>query len=166
MKEKVIQAFEKALLNLGVHAPVELTPSKGHGDFATNIAMKIAKQLNDSPVNVANKIIADLKADFIEKTEVAGPGFINIFLKSNVLASQVESIISQGKDFGKGKQGKYINVEYVSANPTGHLHLGHARGAAIGSALVDILKFAGNKVDSEYYINDAGNQIDILGISA
>ena len=166
MKQQVVNAFEEAIKKLGVETQVELTPSKGHGDFATNIAMKISRQLNDSPVNVANKIIANLNGEFIEKAEVAGPGFINIFLKSNVLASQVEAIISQGENFGKANQGKFINVEYVSANPTGHLHLGHARGAAIGSTLVDILRFAGNKVDAEYYINDAGNQIDILGISS
>lgn len=165
MKLEVKNAFEKAISKLGISAEVELTPAKGHGDFSTNVAMKLSRELKDSPANVAAKIIANLEADFIEKAEVAGPGFINIFLKGNVLASQVENIIAKGDDFGKGNQGKYINVEYVSANPTGHLHLGHARGAAIGSALVDILRFAGNKVDSEYYINDAGNQIEILGIS-
>ncbi len=165
MKQQVIEAFEKALQKLGIAAQVELTPAKGHGDFATNVAMKIAKPLGVTPTQAAAKILANLEGKFIEKTEIAGPGFINIFLKGNILAQQVDNIIEQDKHFGKGKQGKFINVEYVSANPTGHLHLGHARGAAIGSSLVDILRFAGNRVDSEYYINDAGNQIDILGIS-
>lgn len=166
MNAKVKKALEDAIKKLSVSASVELTPAKGHGDFSTNIAMKIARQLNDTPTNVAKNIVANINADFIAKSEVAGPGFINIFLKGDALASQVENIIKLGEKFGSGKQEKYINVEYVSANPTGHLHLGHARGAAIGSALVNILRFAGNKVDSEYYINDAGNQIDILGISA
>lgn len=165
MKTKVKNAIENSLKKIGVSVEVELTPAKGHGDFSTNVAMKLSKELKDSPTNVAAKIIANMEADFIEKAEVAGPGFINIFLKGDVLAMQVKNIIKQGEKFGSGSQGKYINVEYVSANPTGHLHLGHARGAAIGSALVNVLRFAGNKVDSEYYINDAGNQIEILGIS-
>ena len=166
MKTQVIESIKQALEKMGVTTEVELTPAKGHGDFSTNIAMKLAGQLKKAPAVIARELIENIKADFIEKAEVAGPGFINIFVSNDTHSKTVEEIIKQGTDFGKGNQGKKINVEYVSANPTGHLHLGHARGAAIGSTLVNILRFAGNKVDSEYYINDAGNQIDILGISS
>ena len=165
MKQKVILALQEAIQKLGAEAEVELTPSKGHGDFSTNVAMKLAGQLKNSPANIAAEIISSIDEDFISKMEVAGPGFINIFLKSDVIASYVSNILKEDKDFGKGNQGKYINVEYVSANPTGHLHLGHARGASLGSTLSNILVFAGNKVDQEYYINDAGNQIDTLGLA-
>ena len=165
MKLKVIKTIEEALDKLGVKAQVELTPSKGHGDFSTNIAMKIARDLKDSPVNIANKLIELISEDFIKKMEVAGPGFINIFLAGDVIADSVSEIINKGSDFGRGTQGKFINVEYVSANPTGYLHVGHARGATLGATLSNILMFAGNKVDQEYYINDAGNQIETLGVA-
>lgn len=165
MKKQITNALEEAIKKIGIEADIELTPSKGHGDFSTNVAMKLAGKLKDSPQNIANKIIENINSDIIEKAEVAGPGFINIFMASNFLAKSVENILSQGKDFGRGKQDKFINVEYVSANPTGFLHIGHARGAVLGSVLVKVLEFAGNKVDSEYYINDAGNQINVLAES-
>lgn len=165
MKNKIIKILTKAIQNIGGNTTVELTPSKGHGDFSTNAAMKLAKELGDSPINIANKIINEIDVDFIEKLEVAGPGFINIFLTEDLFISSINNIINKEKEFGKGNQGKYINVEYVSANPTGHLHIGHARGAVLGSVLTNILKHSGNRVDAEYYINDAGNQIAVLGES-
>lgn len=165
MKNKVKELLNQITKSLGISSDVELTEAKGHADYSTNIAMKASRELSQAPQVIAKSIIDLLHADFIDHAEVAGPGFINIFVKGNVLSSNVDAILSQAENFGRGNQGKYINVEYVSANPTGHLHLGHARGAAIGSALVNILRFAGNKVDAEYYINDAGNQIDVLGIS-
>ena len=166
MKEKVITLLQETVKKLGAEVQIELTPAKGHGDFSTNIAMKLAGVLRKSPQQIAADIIENMEADFIDRAEVAGPGFINIFLKGNMYEEIVNNIISKDDNFGHGDQGKSINIEYVSANPTGHLHLGHARGAAVGSSLVNILRFAGNKVDAEYYINDAGNQIDILGISS
>lgn len=166
MKDKIINVLQETIKKIGADISVELTPAKGHGDFSTNVAMKLAGVLKKSPQVIAHEVVENLNADFIDRAEVAGPGFINIFLKGNMHADIVANIIDKQEQFGKGKQDKYINVEYVSANPTGHLHLGHARGAAAGSALVNILRFAGNNVDAEYYINDAGNQIDILGISA
>ena len=165
MKEQVISKLSEAINKIGAETNIELTPSKGHGDFSTNVAMKLAGQLKDSPINIANKIIENLEADFIDHTEVAGPGFINIFLKGDTIANTVKNIINSDSDFGRGTQNKFINVEYVSANPTGYLHIGHARNAVLGSTLVNILRFAGNKVDAEYYINDAGNQINVLGES-
>ncbi len=166
MKAKVIKAFEDALNKMGVETSVELTLAKGHGDFSTNVAMKLAKELGKSPRDIAADVVKNVKADFIEKIEIAGPGFINIFVKSDIVSNNVSTILAKQENFGRGNQGKFINVEYVSANPTGYLHLGHARGAALGSSLSMILEFAGNKVDQEYYTNDAGAQIDILGLAA
>ena len=165
MKQIIKKELNKIINSLGANALIKFTPSKGHADLATNIAMQISKELKDSPMNVANKIKSSLNLDFIEKIEVVNPGFINIFFNDKVFTSQVENIINLKDNFGQGNENKYINVEYVSANPTGHLHIGHARGAVLGSILINILKKSGNKVDSEYYINDAGNQISTLGNS-
>lgn len=166
MKNKIIELIENSLKKLNIKQLVELTPAKGHGDFSSNIAMKCATQLGVKPVEIANKIIENIEENsFIEKIEVAGPGFINLFINSDSIINIVNEIIKKGSDFGKGSQTKYINLEYVSANPTGYLHVGHARSAAIGSSLVNILRFSGNKVDAEYYINDAGSQIKVLGES-
>ena len=166
MKKRLIKSLKEALEHLNVSIDIELTPSKGHGDFSTNVAMKLSKKLKDSPQNIANKIIKNLKADFIKKAEVAGPGFINIFLNENATSEIVKNILEKKEHFGSGKQKKYINIEFVSANPTGYLHVAHARGAAVGETLANVLSFAGNKVDREYYINDAGNQMDTLAESA
>ena len=166
MKNQIIKAIQTAVTKLNATAVVELTPSKQHGDFSTNIAMKLTKELGMAPRDIAEKLIKEIDASFIEKMEVAGPGFINIFVNSSTTSDILKNIVEQGAKFGKGNQGKYINVEYVSANPTGYLHVGHARGAALGSTLSNILLFAGNKVDQEYYINDAGNQINTLGLAA
>ncbi|MCC3161000.1 MAG: arginine--tRNA ligase [Mollicutes bacterium PWAP] len=165
MKEKVLILLENIAKELGFEGFVELTPSKGHGDFSTNLAMKMSRQMKKNPKDIALIIKEKIISDFIEEIEIAGPGFINLTLKGNVIALEVKKALEQKNLFGSSNQGKYINVEYVSANPTGKLHLGHARGAVVGSVLSNILIFAGNKVDQEYYVNDAGNQINILAIS-
>ena len=167
MVQKTIKnKIEKILLEkFNLKNKIEITKSKGYGDFSTNIAMKISKELKDSPLNIAKKIIKNIDLDIISKIEVVKPGFINIFLNEKTFLNFVENILKQKNDFGKNKQNKYINIEFVSANPTGFLHIGHARGAVLGSVLSNILKFAGNKVDNEYYINDAGNQMKVLGES-
>lgn len=167
MDQKIIKKEIKKILlkKFNLKEEIEITKSKGYGDFSTNIAMKIAKKLNDSPLNVANKIVKNINLDIISKIEVVKPGFINIFLNEKIFLNFVEKILKKENDFGKQKQNKYINIEFVSANPTGFLHIGHARGAVLGSVLSNILKFAGNKVDNEYYINDAGNQMQMLGES-
>jgi arginyl-tRNA synthetase len=146
---------------------VEVPRNKGHGDLATNLAMLVAKQEKRSPKEIARELVARLEdnKDMIEKTEIAGPGFINFYLKENVWQTVMEDIEKQGDRFGSSDIGKgeKVIVEFVSANPTGPLHIGHGRGAAVGDANANILEFSGYSVEREYYINDVGNQIQNLG---
>lgn len=146
---------------------LETPPEKSMGDFSSNIAMQSAKVFRKSPKMIAEIIAKNLEGDWLDKVEVAGPGFLNLYLKGNVLADSFFKIYEKGDDFGKRspKNAGKIQVEYVSANPTGPLHVGHGRGAAFGSALVNLLRAAGYDVKSEYYINDAGNQMDMLALS-
>lgn len=147
---------------------VEVPKKRENGDFSSNVAMRLAKTLKDNPVNIANKIKDAIDySDKIEKIEIANPGFINIYLKDEYVFSGISNVINDGDNYGKCNVGKEkkIDIEFVSANPTGILHLGTARGAAYGSNLANIMSFAGYNVTKEYYINDAGNQINNLGIS-
>ena len=147
-----------------------LTPkNKSHGDLSTNIAMQLSRELRAKPLDVANFIInnLDIRGTIVDKAKIAGPGFINFWLSENWLYKVIDEIREQGEDFGKvnlGK-GKRIQIEFVSVNPTGPLHVGHGKCAAVGDALSSILKEAGYEVEKEYYINDQGKQIDILGQS-
>jgi arginyl-tRNA synthetase len=148
---------------------LEQPKDKAHGDYATNIAMQLARVAKKAPRAIAE----DLQKHFnyenapVEKIEIAGPGFINFFMRNDYLGELVSTILDAGDDFGRTNtgQGEKVQVEFVSANPTGDLHLGHARGAAVGDALSNILDAAGYEVGREYYINDAGNQIDNLARS-
>jgi len=146
---------------------LEVPPKKEFGDFATNFAMQSAKTAKMNPRKIAEAIIERMSEPWLEKTEIAGPGFINFYLKANIIYDQLASMIAAGRAYGNlpKKEAAKIQVEYVSANPTGPLHVGHGRGAAAGSALVNLLRAAGYEVSSEYYINDAGNQIDNLAAS-
>jgi len=146
---------------------LEVPPKKEFGDFATNFAMQSAKTAKMNPRKIAEAIIERMNEPWLEKAEIAGPGFINFYLKANIIYDQLASMIATGADYGNlpKKAAAKIQVEYVSANPTGPLHVGHGRGAAAGSALVNLLRAAGYEVSSEYYINDAGNQIDNLAAS-
>ncbi len=140
-----------------------------HGDMATNAAMVLAKDASQKPRDLAEAIAAKLRADpLIDKVDVAGPGFINLTLKPHVWAEELRVILASGAAYGRGTlgQGEKINVEYVSANPTGPMHVGHGRGAVFGDALANLLAFAGYDVTREYYINDAGAQVDVLARSA
>ena len=167
LKENIIQALEKYGFTLNLNdVVIERSKDKLHGDYATNIALKSARLFKKAPIEVANIIISHLDLTGIDKVEVAGPGFINFFMKHDSLQAIVSKIISEGDNFGKGeKNGTKINVEFVSANPTGTLHIGHARGAAIGDCICRMYDFAGYDVTREYYINDAGSQIDNLAKS-
>lgn len=148
---------------------VEIPREKEHGEFSTNIAMQVAKQLKKPPRQIAEIIIknAPLEGTYIEKTECAGPGFINFYLKNNWLYDTLKIIQSERENYGKLNigNGKKVMVEFVSANPTGPLHMGNARGGALGDCIASVLEAAGYDVTREFYINDAGNQIEKFGIS-
>ncbi len=169
-------AFKDALIKSGfcqeydeTTITIEIPKDKNHGDYATNIAMQLTKMLRKNPREIAGAIIANVDREKfeIEELEIAGPGFINIIMKKTAISAVIKTVIEAGDSYGKtdaGGQAKY-NVEFVSANPTGDLHLGHAKGAAVGDSICRIMDFAGYDVTREYYINDAGNQIANLAIS-
>lgn len=167
IREIIQKAALKAGLEVGVEAiEVENTRDPKFGDYSTNLAMKNAKKLGKKPIDLANSIIAAIDDPLVEKVECAGPGFINLTLKKESLASVVGKILEQGSAYGKGNDKHFkINVEFVSANPTGDLHLGHTRGAALGDAISNIYEKAGYDVTREYYVNDCGNQVRHLGLS-
>ena len=147
---------------------VEPPRDAAHGDMATNAAMVLAKDAGKKPRDLAEAIAERLRADpIVEKVDVAGPGFINLTLKSHVWGEALRAVLVQGADYGRGTLGKgeKVNVEYVSANPTGPMHVGNGRGAVFGDALANLLAFAGYDVTREYYINDAGAQVDVLARS-
>ena len=146
---------------------LEVPPQKEFGDFATNFAMQSARSLHCAPRQIAQAVVDNLDCASVEKAEIAGPGFINFYLKQNWTSDLLASIIAAGENYGNLPANDFgrIQVEYVSANPTGPLHIGHARGAAAGSAMVNMLRAAGYDVESEYYINDAGNQMNNLAAS-
>ncbi len=147
---------------------VEPPRDAAHGDMATNAAMVLAKPAKAKPRDIAEALAARLKDDFrIEQVDVAGPGFLNMRLAPVVWQQVVSAVLSAGNEFGRSDlgQGKLVNVEYVSANPTGPLHVGHTRGAVFGDALASLLDFAGYNVTREYYINDGGAQVDVLARS-
>lgn len=148
---------------------LEVPKLKEHGDFATNIAMLLAPLAKMPPRKLAELICSQMKEEkeVIEKVEVAGPGFINIHLGKKVWYEALKEIMKEGVDYGRIDLGrnKKVQIEYVSANPTGPLHIGHGRGAAIGDVLANLLKLAGYQVFREYYINDVGNQMLTLGKS-
>jgi arginyl-tRNA synthetase len=148
---------------------VEPPRDAAHGDLATNAAMALAKDAGLKPRDLAERLAAELgKLPQITKVEVAGPGFINMTLDPSVWRQALRAAILAGPDFGRSHIGKSeaVNVEYVSANPTGPMHVGHCRGAVFGDALANLLAFAGYAVTREYYINDAGGQVDVLARSA
>lgn len=168
LKNLLLKAFEKLDVVINVDKIIiEKSKEKTHGDYASNVAMQMAKVLHDSPKNIAQKLIDNINDATIEKIEIAGPGFINFFVKQESLNSLVGNIIDLDQKYGDSDFGKKekINVEFVSANPTGDLHLGHARGAAIGDCICRLYSKVGYDVTREYYVNDAGNQINNLAKS-
>lgn len=146
---------------------LEIPQRQEQGDYATNIAMRLTKTLKQNPRQIADGLVEALRdLDILDKVEVAGPGFINFFVKPTVLAKVIDAVLEAGDNYGSlMNQNEKVLVEYVSANPTGQLHVGHARGAAWGDSLTRILKFAGYEVLREYYVNDLGNQITMLSHS-
>lgn len=146
---------------------IENPKLESNGDYSTNIALVLTKELHKNPIEIAELIKNGIDSEIIEKVEIINPGFINIFLTKEILLKELNKIITDGKNYGKNKTGKNkkVNIEYVSANPTGTLHIGHGRGAVYGDCLSRIMSACGYDVTREYYINDAGNQINNLGIS-
>jgi arginyl-tRNA synthetase len=148
----------------GVEFVLERPRDAGHGDLATNLAMVLAKRERANPRKTAERVIEELhlSPDLVARTEIAGPGFINFWLAQDQLASAHHAILEQGARYGRSTAGAGIkvNVEFVSANPTGPLHVGHGRGAALGDAIAALLEWTGHEVTREFYINDAGVQID------
>jgi len=148
---------------------VEPPKDETHGDLATNAAMVLAKDAKQKPRDIAEKLAAKLKATpYVAKVDIAGPGFINLSLDNAFWLQVLRAAVKAGRDFGRTdkRSGEKVNVEYVSANPTGPMHVGHGRGAVFGDALANLLSFAGYDVAREYYINDAGAQVDVLARSA
>ena len=168
---QAVQALQQASrIPADLNINIMVTPAKdpGQGDFASNIALTLAKQAGMTPRVLAEAIVASLPAqDSIERVEVAGPGFINFFVSSATSHAVIKRILEQGDSFGASEQGQgqKVQVEFVSANPTGPLHVGHGRGAAYGATLANLLEFVGFEVQKEYYVNDAGRQMHILGTS-
>jgi arginyl-tRNA synthetase len=174
IEELILQAVEtlkaEGILGMEIipNISIERTRDTQHGDFASNLALMLAKPAKANPRELAIKIIAALPRHVaVMKVELAGPGFINFFINPNSQYQIVSQIHDQGREFGLSTigAGKKVQVEFVSANPTGPLHVGHGRGAAYGSAVADLLKAVGFEVHREYYVNDAGRQMDILATS-
>lgn len=170
IKNEIKKIIEDSLKEMNEKSSVIIEKPKDNenGDFSTNIAMQLSKKLKQNPKSIAQNIINNInKRDIIESIHIAGPGFINIFINKKYLFNDINSILKLQDNYGKSEIGKKekINVEFVSANPTGILHLGTARGAAYGDNICRILNFSGFYVTREYYVNDAGNQIENLGNS-
>jgi len=173
VKTQLTALLQQALASVAPAAtdtPIQLERPRDptHGDFATNLAMQLAKALKKNPREIANQLLAELPpSKLVTKAEVAGAGFINFTLDAGFKTDVVKAVLAEGDNFGRSNQGGWqkVQVEFVSANPTGPLHVGHGRGAAYGASLSSLLTFAGWDVTREYYVNDAGRQMDILGLS-
>lgn len=146
---------------------VEIPKDQTKGDYSTNISMRLAKQLKMKPIDIANSLVNELKCESVDKIEVAMPGFINFWMKKDALADVINLVLDADEHYGENNSGnhKRVLLEYVSANPTGILHLGHARGAAWGDSVARLMKASNYDVTREYYINDAGNQMNMLALS-
>ena len=146
---------------------IEIPKDKKNGDYSSNIAFLLTKELKFNPMIIANDIKNIINDKMIDRVEVANPGFINFYINKDYLLDNINIINTEGKNYGRSNYGNLekINIEYVSANPTGTLHIGHGRGAVYGDCLSRIMSFVGYDVTREYYINDAGNQMYNLGVS-
>lgn len=175
IRDELRSIISKALgdaFNVGANfePEIEIPSIAQHGDYATNVAMVLSRNLKKNPRDIASKIVESIKSynsPIIYRIEIAGPGFINFFIRREAFGQVLPIIYEERESFGKANigKGKYVQVEFVSANPTGPLHVGHGRGAAVGDALARILEACGYRVHREYYINDVGKQMNILGRS-
>jgi arginyl-tRNA synthetase len=175
MRDQLIAHVRRALAAVGLPEPsdgFELEPPKQaeHGDWTTNVAMKVAKRAGRNPREVAEELAGAVRADpplHLADVQVAGPGFLNFFLEPTWLHEVLRTVVAAGERYGHGDSlaGQKINLEFVSANPTGPLHAGGGRWVAVGDALANLLAAQGAEVHREYYLNDAGNQLDTFGAS-
>ena len=178
MKSSIAKIVEQAIAGLpdlsaapevaSISTTVERTRDSRHGDFATNIAMRLAKTVGRNPREIAQTIIDALpENDLIDRVDIAGPGFINFHVSNRAFHQELISVLHDGDSYGRRevRNEPKILLEFVSANPTGPLHVGHGRHASYGATLGNLLDAAGYQVDREYYVNDAGRQMDILGVS-
>jgi arginyl-tRNA synthetase len=178
LKASIAKLVEQAVTSLpdlaeapeiaSISTTVERTRDARHGDFATNIAMRLAKSVGRNPRDIAQAIIDQLPdSELVDKVDIAGPGFINFHVSDRAFHNELEAILAQGEEYGRQprRDEPKTLLEFVSANPTGPLHVGHGRHASYGATLGNLLEAAGYPVDREYYVNDAGRQMDILGVS-
>ena len=172
IKKELQQIIKESLIKNNISFPeerivIETPKMVTNGDYASSIALMLTKELHKNPMEIANLIKNEISSNIIDKIEVASPGFINIYLTKERLQKEINTIINENKNYGKSNigHGQKIDIEYVSANPTGTLHIGHGRGATYGDNLSRIMTYCGYDVTREYYINDAGNQMNNLGIS-
>src|SRR5690625_1333674 len=172
LKTEIVNAILQAELCAESDIPsfvLEQPKERTHGDFATNIAMQLARVAKKAPRQIAEEIVSHINYDIaqIKKIDIAGPGFINFYMVETYLNDIIYTVLKGGDEFGKTDVGsnKRIQVEFVSVNPTGEPHLGHARGAVFGDVLCNLFAAAGYDVEREYYINDAGNQMEQLALS-
>jgi len=169
LNKLITEAAEKLPYLKDVNISFDIPKVEAHGDLSCNAAMLLTKKLKKNPKQIAEEIISRLKVDeeIIEKIEIAGPGFINFFFSARYVAQIVNRILEDGNNFGRSEKyyGKRANVEFVSANPTGPLTVGHCRGAVIGDTVANLLEWIGYEVEREYYFNDAGRQMRVLGDS-
>jgi len=165
---KTLQSSDELPADLAINIQIDRTKDRAHGDFACNAALMLAKPARRKPRDIAELIVAKLaESEQVANVEIAGPGFINFFLTPSAYHAVVGEVLDKGEQFGRSDvgAGKSIQVEFVSANPTGPLHVGHGRGAAYGATVANLLDAVGYKVHREYYVNDAGRQMDILAAS-
>ena len=171
LEESIDSCIEKEVLKKTdiPFIEVELPKEGSHGDYASNIAMVLASNQREAPSRIAERIVENINDSnrILDTIEIAGPGFINFFIRSSVWPALLKEVDTLGEEYGESNIGNGIRVqvEFVSANPTGPLHIGHARGAVIGDVIASILQTSGFSVSREYYINDAGNQMNMLGES-
>jgi arginyl-tRNA synthetase len=167
LAELLRSALESVAPGASADIQLERPRDPAHGDFSSNLALQLARALKDNPRKIAERLVHELPVSpWLAKAEVAGAGFINFRLAAAARSGVVQAVLTRGDDYGRGQpSGRKVQVEFVSANPTGPLHVGHGRGAAYGASLACLLAFAGDQVCREYYVNDAGRQMDILAVS-
>ena len=171
MKELIIEELKKSILKVGINydeiIEINRPKQKENGDYSSNIAMKLAGVIHENPLDIAKKLVENFSCSQVTNIEIKKPGFINFFVAKDYLLDNLKKVLTEKENYGRSNIGnnQKINIEFVSANPTGILHLGNARGGAYGDSLARIMRFCGYDVTEEYYINDAGNQINNLGES-